>query len=457
MIASGPRLPIEPLTDPDKCRLKSFVLHWKNNWLSKRIRKEEDEKEVAKLEQFTRSAREADQRVQFVPDQIPWDASVLLGLDRFRSWEDFVEHVLRHTPENFRIVVKLHPKRRSPVGYAGGSRILALDRINIHTLLGLCDSVCTFSSNVGFEALLRGVPVIAGGRPHFAHRGFTSDLCGAASDVERLSHPEFTDRQKEIFDRYAHHVIFDFLIDQDDAGALDRRMQEAMEKRGRQFHPRSPFAAAFPLFTREYSAGVALYNSRTATNGTHLELAAGLAEQFSTETRRRVSPKVDVDADSLISKCAMVNSVGEMDAVSHARYSLAATVIGGRVVDLGCGCGVGAYLIAQNGHTCVLAADASKCAIDFAKAKWLGVKFLHTTVMAFYSAIDQYFDGTICFGLLECVPDAGALLRKIGPRLALGGLLVATFPNSSFGTLERPEQESGISGNWKCARSSRKT
>src|SRR5207247_6350400 len=112
-------------------------------------------------------ARASGRKVLFVPDQVPADASIVLGLGGFRSLDGFLDALLSSLPHDWMIVVKRHPKRPRPEvdRMLGGGRNLVVDRVNIHELIGMSDAVATFSSNVGFEALLYNKPVICGGKP----------------------------------------------------------------------------------------------------------------------------------------------------------------------------------------------------------------------------------------------------------------------------------------------------
>ncbi len=56
---------------------------------------------------------------------------------------------------------------------------LPLPGLSAHAALALADEVWTMTSGLGFEALLRGVPVTCAGMPWYGGWGLTTDLCPA--------------------------------------------------------------------------------------------------------------------------------------------------------------------------------------------------------------------------------------------------------------------------------------
>jgi SAM-dependent methyltransferase len=117
-----------------------------------------------------------------------------------------------------------------------------------------------------------------------------------------------------------------------------------------------------------------------------------------------------------------------------ARYLLAAQLaVGARVLDVGCGVGYGAQLLARSGAREVTAFDLSAEAIGHAR------EFYADPVVTFHvrDATDFAFDGTFdlvtCFELIEHVPDQEAVFRCIKAALAPGGVLVMSTPRALSG------------------------
>ncbi len=122
---------------------------------------------------------EGARRVIFVPGQVEDDASVRLG-GRVRSNQELLACVRRTNPEAY-IIYKPHPdvlsgNRRGDV-VPGGQQ--TWDELVEHTSIDRClqvaDEVHTITSLVGFEALLRELPVFTYGQPFYAGWGLTND------------------------------------------------------------------------------------------------------------------------------------------------------------------------------------------------------------------------------------------------------------------------------------------
>lgn len=124
----------------------------------------------------------ADERhILLVPGQVEDDASVRLGCAGIRTNLALVQAVREADPDAF-IVFKPHPDvvARNRGGGRGAAAIEALcDAVwrgaNILDCLDLADEVHTLTSLTGFEALLRGKPVVTYGGPFYAGWGLTRD------------------------------------------------------------------------------------------------------------------------------------------------------------------------------------------------------------------------------------------------------------------------------------------
>jgi capsular polysaccharide export protein len=116
-----------------------------------------------------------------VPGQVADDLSVLRGAGRIRGNLDLLEAVRAENPDAC-ILYKPHPDvvaghRRGAVPKAALERLAdaVLPEAGIAALIGAVDQVHTLTSLAGFEALLRGVPVVTWGRPFYAGWGLTED------------------------------------------------------------------------------------------------------------------------------------------------------------------------------------------------------------------------------------------------------------------------------------------
>lgn len=115
-----------------------------------------------------------------VPGQVEDDASILLGAGDIRTNRDLLAAARAANPGAV-ILFKPHPDveaglRPGAVPDAATLADAVLDRTDPARLLTQVDEVWTMTSGLGFEALLRGLPVTCTGRPFYAGWGLTTDL-----------------------------------------------------------------------------------------------------------------------------------------------------------------------------------------------------------------------------------------------------------------------------------------
>ena len=117
-----------------------------------------------------------------VPGQVQDDASIRLGAGTERTNLALLERVRRENPDAF-LIYKPHPDieaglRPGVIDDADLTRLAdhIAHRADPVTLLDRVDAVWTITSTLGFEALLRGVPVTVLGAPFYAGWGLTRDL-----------------------------------------------------------------------------------------------------------------------------------------------------------------------------------------------------------------------------------------------------------------------------------------
>jgi len=126
-----------------------------------------------------------------VAGQVEDDASVRYGAGDVRTNLDLLRRVREANPDSV-ILWKPHPDVEA------GLRVGALEDADVRDLadvtltgvgaaqaLAVADEVWTMTSTLGFEALLRGVPVTCLGMPFYAGRGLTTDLVPRPAHRER--------------------------------------------------------------------------------------------------------------------------------------------------------------------------------------------------------------------------------------------------------------------------------
>jgi capsular polysaccharide export protein len=131
------------------------------------------------------------QKVLLVPGQVADDASVRLGTQAVGDNLSLLQAVRRAEPDAY-IVYKPHPDVLS--GNRSGSLAHVdappwdqlVGQVPVATCLASVDEVHTMTSLVGFEALLRGLPVVTYGQPFYAGWGLTLDQAPIARRTRRL-------------------------------------------------------------------------------------------------------------------------------------------------------------------------------------------------------------------------------------------------------------------------------
>jgi len=98
----------------------------------------------------------------------------------------------------------------------------------------------------------------------------------------------------------------------------------------------------------------------------------------------------------------------------------------GRILDLGCGSGALAGALGEIPGSYV-GADLSPGMLREARRRDLAVARSEAGRLPFGGAS---FDAVLALGLLEYVPDPGAVLREVARVLAPGGVAVLTWPNT---------------------------
>jgi len=126
-----------------------------------------------------------------IVDQTRGDASVTHGMARASTFAEMVAAARRENPDAT-LYIKTHPEVSSGAkrGYLSDFPvdercIMLRDAISPASLLGQVDKVYTVTSHMGFEALLRGLPVHCYGLPWYAGWGCTHDAFNCERRTKR--------------------------------------------------------------------------------------------------------------------------------------------------------------------------------------------------------------------------------------------------------------------------------
>jgi capsular polysaccharide export protein len=148
-------------------------------------------------------------RVLLAVGQVESDASLAAGSPRWRSNAQWLR-ALREEQPDAHLLYKPHPDviagLRAP-GHAEHEACQYCDAVLPHAdiaqLLGQVDECHVLTSLAGFEALLRGVPVVTHGQPFYAGWGLTEDRLPIPRRTRRLSLDELVAGVLLRYPRYA--------------------------------------------------------------------------------------------------------------------------------------------------------------------------------------------------------------------------------------------------------------
>ncbi|MDI6693630.1 MAG: hypothetical protein QME21_01170 [Anaerolineales bacterium] len=160
--------------------------------------------------------------------------SLTLGRQIFsQNMTDWLERTVKYLAQrsDLQLVVRIHPGERYLKGPSVAQvvqnalphipphihLVKALDPINTYDLIQLADLGLVYTTTVGMEMAMSGVPVIVAGKTHYRGKGFTLDPDSwesyfqmmeralSAPQSQRPSRP-----QVELAWKYAYHFFFDY-------------------------------------------------------------------------------------------------------------------------------------------------------------------------------------------------------------------------------------------------------
>jgi len=130
-----------------------------------------------------------------IVDQTFGDASIACGIGTAQSFDEMIAAARRDAPDA-QLIVKRHPavaagKKRGCVTDLEGVTLVDTD-VRPADLLAAVDAVYCVTSALGFEALLRGLPVRCFGAPFYSGWGLTTDAVqtgrrGVARSIEQVA------------------------------------------------------------------------------------------------------------------------------------------------------------------------------------------------------------------------------------------------------------------------------
>jgi len=215
------RLPL-PIEASPKAR--AFIDLWKTNRTSKYL---QNSSPLARRDLHAWSS--ADNRpVIFLPGQIATDANAVVSLGPHQDLGAAYREALQSLPQDWRIIYKPHPLAQQDILQdfeAPADRFFRTDA-DIHDIFAVSQAVLTYSSNVGLEALLAGLPVALLGRPVYSGRGLTHDLA-SPEDLGALLAGGVTPPDAAVVSIFLSLVLSEGLAEDNDAAGLSRIIAKA--------------------------------------------------------------------------------------------------------------------------------------------------------------------------------------------------------------------------------------
>jgi hypothetical protein len=163
-------------------------------------------------------------RVVTAFSNLVWDSALINKDIAYPSMFEWLADLARSVGDDTVLAIRVHPAEtrwgtEQPVEHELRARIPDLppnvrivrpdEPISSYTLMELSDLACVYTTTVGLEATLRGVPVAVAGETHYRRRGFTWDLDRPQDLAPLLADPPTIDAERlELARRYAFGFFF---------------------------------------------------------------------------------------------------------------------------------------------------------------------------------------------------------------------------------------------------------
>ncbi len=159
-------------------------------------------------EQLLDLSAAAGRPIILAPGQVEDDASIRLGCQEVNTNLGLLRAIRKHHPDAF-VIFKPHPdvlsgNRKGKVRLSEALQYCdaVIDNVSITTCLDAVDEVHTMTSLVGFEALMRDIPVTTYGLPFYAGWGLTRDRLDIPRRNRQLSIDELVAGALLLYPRY---------------------------------------------------------------------------------------------------------------------------------------------------------------------------------------------------------------------------------------------------------------
>jgi len=155
-------------------------------------------------------------KVILVPGQVERDMSIAYGSPEIKTNLELLRRVRHEQPDAF-VIFKAHPDlvagtRHGPLLPYEYTPLcdLAVTSGNVLDWMELCDEIHTMTSTVGFEAIIRSVPVVTHGMPFYAGWGLTRDRLTCPRRTRTLTVDELVCGALLVYPRYLNPQTGEF-------------------------------------------------------------------------------------------------------------------------------------------------------------------------------------------------------------------------------------------------------
>lgn len=267
--------PKQPADEQDQlfAEYAAAYTEWREQWLGKATTLLQQGEPLDRKSLRQTMGISTDDLMILLPLQVDTDTNVILHSPHIGSSQqliDLMSAVASQLPR-LTIVVKDHPKRVLLGGKLDTDALLAqghhyLEEGHLHSLLGASDAVVTINSTVGFEALLKGRPVICLGRAVYSGQGATLDLADHPNPHEALSsyfgQKALPLADTEMVQRLSVNLLEHYIWSTDDLGplAMTRARLATWVAKNAQgyFMPEEPNQNAIDIFQTDQKAALGL-------------------------------------------------------------------------------------------------------------------------------------------------------------------------------------------------------
>ena len=128
-------------------------------------------------------------KIIFFPMQLDNDSNTLYFSPYFKTSLEVIKKLVNNVEDCYFLLVKTHPKAKNSIEKINtilGQKGVCVDDINIIDLIYNVDCVITINSTVGFEAAIRGKPVLTLGKGFLSNKDFIMEYSPDISTVENI-------------------------------------------------------------------------------------------------------------------------------------------------------------------------------------------------------------------------------------------------------------------------------